>query len=90
MAQSIAFSLDLDSGTVSPEDVLRYIQNVTLVPGEECFQCLSRFTFFTFPGTWLGIAELWSISHRQEIPLVVFSRNTITGVTFSQVSISRS
>jgi len=43
------------------------------------------FHILAFPGTWLGIAELWGISHRQEIPLVVFSTNTITGVTFSQV-----
>ena len=90
MAQSIAFSLDVDSATVSPEDVLRYIQIVTLVPGDKCFPCLSRFTFLNFPGTWLGIAELWGISHRQEIPLVVFSTNTTSGVTFSQVCICRS
>ena len=48
------------------------------------------FIFLTFPGTWLGIAELWGISHRQEIPLVVFSTNTTSGVTFSQVCICRS
>ena len=87
VAQSIAVSLDLHSRTVSSEDVLHYIQNVTLVPGDEYFPCLLHFTILTFSGTWLGIAELWGISHHHEIPLVVFSTNTITGATFSQVSI---